>query len=108
MKSCFFALVLPVLLLVSLPAYALEFQAARDAGSVGETLNGYVAVLQDTPEVRALVEDVNAKRLAEYTRISQKNNQPVDIVAKLAAHQIIGGLQPGQYYQASDGSWMRR
>ncbi|MCB1782842.1 MAG: YdbL family protein [Alphaproteobacteria bacterium] len=109
MKSRFFAPVLfALVLLVSLPAYALDLQSARDAGLVGEALTGYVAALKETPEVAALVKDVNTKRLAEFTKISQKNGQPVDVVAKLAAQQIIQNLSPGHYYQAADGSWKQR
>lgn len=109
MKSRYFAPVLfALVLLVALPAYALDLQGARDAGLVGEALTGYIAPLKETPDVNALVKDVNTKRLAEYTKISQKNGQPVDVVAKLASQQIIRNLGPGHYYQAADGSWKQR
>jgi uncharacterized protein YdbL (DUF1318 family) len=97
-----------LLALTSMPAYALDLHEARDAGLVAEKLDGYVAPLKATPEVEALVQEVNAKRKQEYARISAKNSQPVDIVAKLAAEQIIRNLDPGSYYQASDGTWKTR
>jgi len=108
MRYRLLALALPVFLIFSFPAMALDLHGARDAGYVGEKLDGYVAALKEMPDVLALVADVNAKRLAAYTQISQKNNQPVDIVAKLAAQQIIQKLGPGHYYQAGDGSWKQR
>ncbi|MCF8496292.1 MAG: YdbL family protein [Alphaproteobacteria bacterium] len=95
-------------MLLSVPAYALDLQQARTSGLVGETLSGYIAARSDAPEVQALVAEVNAKRKEEYTRISKENNQSVDVVAKLAAPQIINGLAPGIYYQAPDGNWKKR
>jgi len=93
---------------ISAPAFALDLHQARNAGIVGEKLDGYVAVLKSTPEVEALVNDVNSKRRQEYARISKQNNQPVEIVAKLAAQQIIPGLESGNLYQGADGVWKKR
>jgi uncharacterized protein len=103
-------LVWTALLMASLavPAWALDLQSARESSSVGEQADGYVAALKSTPDVNALVAEVNAKRKAEYARISKENGQPVDVVAKLAAAQIISGLPAGSSYQGSDGSWKKR
>lgn len=95
-------------MLLALPAYALDLHEARSAGVIGETLEGYVAPLKETPEVEALVSEINGKRKQEYARISKENGQPVDIVAKLAAEQIINRLEPGNYYQGPDGKWKTR
>jgi uncharacterized protein YdbL (DUF1318 family) len=97
-----------VIMLLAAPAYALDLQQARASGLVGEKLDGYVAARSDAPDVRALAAEINAKRKQEYARISQENKQSVDVVAKLAAEQIINGLKPGVYYQAPDGSWKKR
>jgi len=95
-------------MVISLPAMALDLQEARSSGLVGEALSGYVEPIVSRPDVYALVAEVNAKRKQEYTRISQQNGQPVDIVAKLAAEQIINRLDNGHYFKAPDGSWKRR
>jgi len=94
--------------LLAMPAFALDLQQARGTGQVGEKLDGYVAAIAGTPEVKTLVADVNAKRREEYTRISKQNGQPVNIVAKLAAEEVINKLPPGSAYQGSDGSWKKR
>ena len=94
--------------LVVTPALALDLHQARSTSLVGEQLDGYVAALNPTSEVQALVADVNAKRQREYARISQQKGQPVDVVAKLAAQQIITQLAPGSPYQGMDGSWKKR
>jgi hypothetical protein len=108
MKLRFLSILLVLGLLAASPAFALDLHEARNAGIVGETSTGYVAVLKETPEATALAADVNQKRLQEYTRISKENDQPVDIVAKLAAVKIINSLDSGDYYQDTQGNWLRR
>lgn len=98
-------LLVVVLSLIAFPAFALDLHSARASGQVGEKADGYIEALQTTPEVASLVADVNAKRKAEYARISSQNGQPVDVVAKLAAEQIIGKLGKGEKYQDASGSW---
>src|ERR1043166_8631785 len=95
--------------LAALPAWAgLDLQAARSQGLVGEKADGYVSGLKNSPDVTALVAEVNARRKAEYASISKKNGQSVDVVAKLAAEEIINKLAPGASYQGPDGSWKKR
>ena len=107
MKLRFFS-VLVVALLMAFPAFALDLHEARHAGIVGETAEGYIAALKDSTDADALVIEINEKRRQEYTLISQENNQPVEVVAKLAAQQIINKLEPGEYYQDAKGDWKTR
>jgi uncharacterized protein YdbL (DUF1318 family) len=108
MKKSMLTIVAMVSVLWALPALALDLHSARSSGQVGEKLDGYVEALQSSPEVQTLVSEVNAKRRAEYARISQQNGQPVDVVAKLAAAQVIGGLPSGAMYQDNGGNWKKR
>ncbi|MER2520717.1 MAG: YdbL family protein [Bdellovibrionales bacterium] len=95
-------------IIAAFPAFALDLHDARAQGLVGERLDGYVAALRDTAEVKALVADVNGKRKQEYARISKEKGQPVDVVAKLAAEEIVNNLAPGSSFQGPDGSWKKR
>lgn len=95
-------------IMIAAPAYALDLKQARSSGLVGEKIDGYTEALKQTPEVKVLVDDVNAKRRAEYQRISKENGQSVDVVGKLAAQEIISKLPAGSSYQAADGSWKKR
>jgi hypothetical protein len=108
MKTRFVTLIAICGMLLASPALALDLHGARSSGLVGEKTDGYVAAINSTPEVKALVADVNAKRKQEYARISKQNGQPVDVVAKLAAQEIITKLDPGSSYQGPDGSWKKR
>lgn len=93
---------------MSVTAFAMDLQSARNNGIVGERLDGYVEVIKPSAEAKELVNDVNARRRAEYKRISNENKQPLDIVAKLAAKQIIARLESGQFYQSPNGQWVRK
>jgi uncharacterized protein YdbL (DUF1318 family) len=75
-------------LLMASPAFALDLQSARAQGLVAETPEGYVKAVDGSSAVKALVSEVNAKRRAEYERISKENGQPVDVVGRLAAPEI--------------------
>lgn len=77
---------------IALPAFALDLHSARASGQVAETSEGYIRAVKSSPEVDALVSEVNAKRRAEYERISKQNGQPVDVVGKLAAPEIAKSL----------------
>ncbi len=90
------------------PALAVDLHTARSQGLVGEKNDGYVTALKPSSEVDLLVADVNAKRSAKYAEISKQNGQTAAVVAKLAAPQIVQGLEPGAMYQAADGSWKKR
>lgn len=108
MRSGFIGLFVLFGILAASPAFALDLHEARSAGIVGEKTDGYVAALKKTDEAKALVAEVNEKRREEYTRISRQNDQPVEVVAKIAAENIINGLNPGEFYQDTDGKWKTR
>jgi len=108
MKSNSMVIIAAVAVLWALPALALDLQTARSQGLVGEKPDGYIAAIGSSGDAKSLVVEVNAKRRAEYTRISKENGQPVDVVAKLAAAQVIEGLPKGAMYQNESGSWKTR
>ena len=87
------------------PAYA----AARASGQVGEKIDGYLGVV-GTPGagLRAMVDDLNIKRKAAYAAKAQANNATVEEYALSSGCQLILNTQPGEKYQAPDGSWQTR
>ncbi len=100
--------VFAVVALLAVPAWALELHDARAQGLIGERADGYVEGLSNAGGVSELVTDVNSKRKTEYARIAKEKNQPVDVVAKLAAQQIISGLEAGASYKDDNGAWKKR
>jgi len=95
-------------MMLAFPAFALDLHEARSSGLVGEARTGYVEPMLDRADVLDLVAEINSKRKQEYVRISQENGQSVDVVAKLAAEQIVKRLNAGEYYKDSDGNWKKR
>ncbi len=87
------------------PAYA----AARSAGQVGEKMDGYLGiVIAETPELRRIVNDINIKRRALYSQRAQATNATIEEYALTAGCQAIAATEPGEKYQAPDGSWQTR
>ena len=87
------------------PAYA----AARASGQVGEKMDGYLG-FGGTPSagLRGLVDDLNIKRKAAYAAKAQAANATIEEYALSSGCQLILNTQPGEKYQAPDGSWQTR
>ncbi len=91
-----------ILSLGALPAFA-DLQSARAAGQIGEKADGYVTAFD--PSVQSLVDEINAKRKAQYAAVAAEKGQSAATVGALYAGTIIPTLQKGAKYQAADGSW---
>lgn len=89
------------------PAY----QAAREAGQVGEKMDGYLGIVgAGSPPLQRLVTEINIKRRDKYTERARAANPPVTLeeYALTAGCIAIGRTAPGEKYQAPDGSWRTR
>jgi uncharacterized protein YdbL (DUF1318 family) len=98
-------------LAVAAPANAQRdpaYDAARQAGQVGEKMDGYLGVVGDqSASVRDLVSNINIRRRANYAERAQAA-QPPATLQEYAFTQgciLIGRLENGLKYQAPDGSW---
>ena len=110
-KALIGALVLAGLTL-SAPAMAQRdpaYEAARQAGQVGEKTDGYLGVVGSQPAaVQNLVADLNRKRRENYTQRAQAQNATLEQYALTQGCILIARTQPGEKYQAPDGSWPTR
>ncbi len=90
--------------------YAADLSSAKANGYVGETSNGYIAIVQpNVPgDISALVESVNSKRRAKYNAIANRNGQPLNVIESLAGRKLIEMTPPGQYIQTPSGSWQKK
>jgi uncharacterized protein YdbL (DUF1318 family) len=104
------AITLMTLCSAALPALAQSLDQAKAAGLVGEKVDGFVGVVDaNAPaEVRAMVERINAERRAKYAEIAQKQNAPMDAVAKIAGQKLIERAPSGQYVLGADGRWRQK
>ncbi|MEZ5557978.1 MAG: YdbL family protein [Pseudomonadales bacterium] len=101
------AIVLALLLGVSALAADLD-QAKRD-GLVGERADGYLGLVVDSVprDVADLVEEVNAKRRAEYQRIADSNSLELSQVEALAGKKAIERTAAGGWVRFN-GGWERK
>jgi uncharacterized protein len=87
------------------PAYA----AARAAGQVGEQPDGYLGVVgAGTPELRALVSNINIQRKAAYTAKAEASGATVEQFAFTSGCRLIAQTAPGEKYRTPGGSWATR
>lgn len=87
------------------PAY----EAAREAGRVGEKVDGYLGIVGPaTPELERIVADINIRRRAVYTQRAKAQNATINEYAISAGCKLILRTEPGEKYQAPDGSWQTR
>jgi len=89
------------------PAY----EAARASGQVGEKMDGYLGVVGGaSSDLQRLVSDINIKRRALYSQRAQAAKPAVTLeeYALTAGCIAISRTQPGEKYQAPDGSWQTR
>ena len=106
----FAAVVLLSLGLVAPSAHADALDDAKVAGQVGERIDGYLGVVDaNAPaDVRALVDQVNARREAKYQEIAAKQGAPVAAVAQITGKRLIERAPAGQYVLGADGQWRQK
>lgn len=70
-------------------AHAASLAQAKSQGMVCELPTGYLATTgKATGEVKAMVNNINRKRKAEYTRIANDHKVTVEQVGKLTAQKL--------------------
>jgi uncharacterized protein YdbL (DUF1318 family) len=98
-------------LLVGAPAVsAATLDDAKAAGQVGEAPDGYVHLVDPGAPagVKALVEDINAKRKAKYADIAKKRNAPIEAVAVQAGAKLVERTPTGQYVMDDRSNWKKK
>ncbi len=92
------------------PTWAISLQDAKAQGLVGEQANGYLGVVKSgvSAEVKALVNDINAKRKNEYKDIARRNKTDLNVVEALAGKKAIDMTPPGQYVKPPSGQWIKK
>jgi uncharacterized protein YdbL (DUF1318 family) len=104
----FITLFTTCLLLIAQPAHAIDLQAAKTQGLVGETPAGYLeAVNSPSPEIKSLVQSVNDKRKTAYQEIAARNNTSLQVVEELAGKKAIEKSETGSYIKLG-GFWQKK
>lgn len=92
----------------ALPAAAQSVDSAKASGYVGERADGLLGLVKSAPpEIRALVDQVNAKRMAGYRDIAQRNSTSVQAVQSIVGQKLIDQAGPGNYVMEGGGWRMK-
>lgn len=94
-------------LLASAPVLALDLDEAKARGLVGEVNSGYLAAVKPSPEVQALVDDINKKRREYYQGIARKNGISLLAVEVRAGQKAIEKTAPGGLINTGEG-WEKK
>lgn len=104
-KSVF---LLPVLALsFAFSAFALDLGSAKSQGLVGETASGYLGAVNNSAEVQALIEDINAKRKAKYKQLAEKHGITLAQVEQQAGKKALQKTEKGHFVQVN-GKWVKK
>ena len=83
--------------------------APRAAGIVGERYDGFAAVRgAASPEVAALVAQVNQERRAVYAERARTDKASIDAVGKIYALEIMKAAPPKTWFLAESGQWTQK
>jgi uncharacterized protein len=87
-------------------AYAADpvIEQAKAQGVIGEMFNGYLGIVDPgkaSADIKRRVDEINAGRLQEYTRIAAANGQTVQVVGTLMAQKQAERAQPGELVKPS-------
>lgn len=104
------ALATSPLALLAVPAAAQDLARAKRDGFLGERIDGFLGVVKaDTPaDIRALADEINAKRRQEYGQIAQRQGVPLEAVAQLAGQKLIERAGRGEWVVGADGNWRQK
>lgn len=89
------------------PAFALSLADAKSQGLVGEKNSGYLGAVKSSPEVDALVSDINAKRTDFYKKAAASTKVDVKIVETRAGERAIQETPAGQFVDSGSG-WKKK
>lgn len=92
------------------PAQALDLDAAKASGWIGERRDGYIGLVDASAPADAsdLVARVNAERREAYESVAKQNGVPREQVEALAGQKLVGRAAPGTFVMDAAGRWIRK
>lgn len=102
-------LMLALLPVIASPAYADGLDTAKAQGVVGERPDGLLGIVgTPSPEVSALVKDVNARRVTLFKKIAGEKGQSLAAVQAVSGQEFIARTPAGQYVMDASGKWVKK
>ena len=83
--------------------------AAKDAGTVGEGVDGYLHLrASSNSTAQKLVEAENADRKELFQKLSAKTGGDVSAVARQFSQSIASKAKSGHWFKKSSGTWVQK
>ena len=81
--------------------------SAKAQGLVGETIDGYLALVEGTAsaEIQAAVNEINIRRKSVYTQLARDKGTSPENVAGVSGEKLIAKAKTGEKVRLSDGRW---
>jgi len=94
----------------SFKARAAKLLELRDAGTVGETFDGWAALVKGGADkaVADFISAENADRKALYALIAAKQSIAADVVAERNAIRVFKSAAPDHYLKTKAGKWVQK
>lgn len=82
----------------------------KNTGSVGETVDGYLGVVNDAAgqDIRSEVDSINAARRAAYEEAAADTGRPLSEVQAVAGARLREKASPGDWIQNAAGEWVQK
>ena len=86
-----------------------EIRALKKAGTIGETVDGYVEFVKgDDGKSSDVVDAENADRKSLYQHIADKTNTTLEKVAERAAKRNFDHASSGEFLKDKNGKWKKK
>lgn len=80
---------------------------AKAQGIVGETIDGYLALVTPTvsADVQAAVNEINIRRKSVYTSLAREKGTSPENVAGVSGEKLVAKAERGEKIRLSGGTW---
>ncbi|NNC38788.1 MAG: YdbL family protein [Hyphomonadaceae bacterium] len=81
--------------------------AAKEQGIVGETIDGYLALVSGSAsaEIEAAMNEINIRRKSVYTSLARETGTSPENVAGVSGEKLVAKARRGEKVRLSNGEW---
>lgn len=80
----------------------------KEQGKIGEQPDGYLGVVEASPEASKIVAEENSDRKEEYAKRAAAKGQKVEELAVVLGTARIRDEKAGRFVRKTDGSWTKK
>ncbi len=83
--------------------------AAKDAGQVGEKIDGYLAPVSSVdPALKRKIDEINALRRQFYANLANQEGTSLVAVARVSGEKLVAGEKSGRLVYDDTGRWIKK